>query len=224
MEIFDLEAKNYDQWYDSKLGKFVDQVETELAFKPFKPYPGMKVLDAGCGTGNFSLKLAEMGCQVIGIDISEEMLKIAQTKIKPGLDLEFRLMDTYDLDFADQEFDGVLSMAAFEFIYQPQKAYDEMYRVLKPQGNLVIGTINLESKWGEFYLSDEIRENSVYKYADFKTLAALKSLNQKEVVGSGQCLFIPPTAKEDEISLELEKELSEKEKGGFICVKWQKEA
>src|SRR5690554_353842 len=114
MVVFDKEAEDYDQWYNSKLGSFVDRVETELAFKLFKPHKEMKILDVGCGTGNFSVKLAEMGCKVVGIDLSEKMLNIARAKIKEDLDLEFHKMDACKLEFSDEEFDGVISMAAFE--------------------------------------------------------------------------------------------------------------
>jgi len=222
MVVFDKEAEDYDQWYNSKLGSFVDRVETELAFKLFKPHKEMKILDVGCGTGNFSVKLAEMGCKVVGIDLSEKMLNIARAKIKEDLDLEFHKMDACKLEFSDEEFDGVISMAAFEFINEPEKAYKEMYRVLKKNGNLLIGTINRESKWGEFYLSKKVQENSVYKHAQFKTLSLLESLNTKEIVDSKECLFIPPNIEKEKISFELEKELSGKERGGFICVLWKK--
>lgn len=225
MAVFDKEAINYDQWYESKLGEFVDKVETELAFLLFKPTPGMKILDVGCGTGNFSIKLAEMGCKVVGIDISEEMLNKARKKAKDkGLDIEFHNMDIYNINFPAESFDGVFSMAAFEFIKEPQKAYDEMYRVLKKNGHLLIGTINRESKWGDLYLSKSVQENSVFKYADFKSMDDLKSWNTKEVIDSGECLFIPPNTEEGHVSTELEKELSSSERGGFICVLWKKEA
>ena len=222
MAIFDKEALDYDQWYNSKLGSLVDKVETELAFKLLKPEKGMKILDVGCGTGNFSIKLAEMGCKVVSIDISEEMLNTARSKVREGLDIEFNLMDAYDIKFDDEEFDGVISMAAFEFIYEPQKTYKEMYRVLKKGGNLLIGTINKDSKWGEFYLSKEVQENSVFKYADFKSLEDLKGLGEREAISSGECLFISPDEKEENISMALEEELSHSERGGFICVSWRK--
>ncbi|HHT98357.1 MAG TPA: class I SAM-dependent methyltransferase [Clostridiales bacterium] len=223
MAIFDEEAKDYDSWYTTKMGEFVDKVETDHAFSLFKPEAGMKILDVGCGTGNFSIKLAEMGCKVIAIDQSKEMLEKARQKSEiKGLDIEFICMDVYNIDFPDEEFDGVFSMAAFEFIKEPKKAYDEMYRVIREKGSLLIGTINLKSKWGELYSSEWFQENTVFKYADFKSMDDMKSLNIKEVVDSGECLYIPPATEEEIISLELEKELSAIEEGGFISVLWQK--
>ncbi|MGB4131105.1 MAG: methyltransferase domain-containing protein, partial [Tepidanaerobacteraceae bacterium] len=68
MSIFDPEAKTYDIWYDTKMGAFADMVQTKLAFELFEPKKGMHVLDVGCGTGNFSIKLAKMGLKVTGID------------------------------------------------------------------------------------------------------------------------------------------------------------
>lgn len=223
MNIFDNEANEYDEWYETKLGAFSDKVQTELALSFFKPNSGMKILDVGCGTGNFSIKLAKMGCKVIGIDKSEKMLEKAKMKAEgKELDIEFHKMDVYDLDFPNESFDGVFSMAAFEFIYEPKKAYDDMYRVLKENGYLLIGTINKESRWGQLYRSEIFQEESVYKYADFKSIDDLKSWNSKEVVDSGECLFIPPNIEEKDINIELEKELSSSERGGFICVLWEK--
>lgn len=176
MAIFDKEAKMYDDWYKTKLGNFVDKVETKCVFDLFKVRKGMKVLDVGCGTGNFSIKLAKMGCEVIGIDISEEMLKVAKDKAKKeGLNIKFYNMDVYDMKFEDNCFDGVISVTAFEFLKDPEKAIEEMFRVLKPNGYLLIGTINKDSAWGEMYLSKEFQKNSVFKYANFKTVEDMKS-------------------------------------------------
>ncbi len=223
MAFFDEKAAEYDGWYESKMGKFADDVETELAFKMFTPVEGMKILDVGCGTGNFTIKLAERGCKVVGIDISQDMLAIAREKIKgKDLDIEFVLGDVYDLKFDDNEFDGVFSMAAFEFIKEAQKAHKEMMRVLKVGGQLLIGTIHRDSSWGELYMSRAFQEDSVFKHADFKTMKELQDLNKENLVTSGECLFLPPDTREEDISMEREKALSKKERGGFICALWKK--
>lgn len=223
MAVFDFEAEKYDCWYKSKLGSFVDMVETKLAFDLFKAKKGQKVLDVGCGTGNFSIKLAKKGCVVTGIDISEKMLDIAKAKAaSSGLDIDFMKMDVYNLQFPDEHFDAVFSMAAFEFIEFPEKAMDELFRVTKKNGDILIGTINGDSKWGEMYSSKEYKENSVFKYAFFKTPEDLRKIRKKQLVDLRQCLFIPPDINEEKLSLEVERELSKVERGGFFCALWKK--
>ncbi|SES89992.1 ubiquinone biosynthesis O-methyltransferase [Natronincola peptidivorans] len=223
MAVFDTKAIDYDQWYESKMGRFVDEVETNLAFSMFVPQKGMTILDVGCGTGNFSIKLAELGCKVVAIDLSEEMLKVARRKVEEKeLDITFHTMDVYDIKLEENQFDAVFSMAAFEFIKEPQKAYTEMMRVLKPGGELLIGTIHRNSSWGSLYMSKDFQENTVFKYADFKSLEELEGLDKKNLVARGECLFIPPDTPEEGITMEKEKELSHTEGGGFICALWKK--
>lgn len=206
MAIFDKEAKIYDEWYKSKLGNFVDEAETRCVFDLFKAKKGMKVLDVGCGTGNFSIKLAKMGCEVAGIDVSEEMLKVAEAKAREeGLNIKFYKMDVHQMEFEDNTFDGVLSVTAFEFLKEPEKAIEEIFRVLKPNGQLLIGTINKNSKWGEMYLSKEFQENTVFKYANFKTIEDMKSYKNASV-DIKECLFVPPNAEEEDICMVKEME------------------
>jgi ubiquinone/menaquinone biosynthesis C-methylase UbiE len=223
MAVFDKAAESYDSWYHTKLGSFVDRVETELAFGFFEIVPGMKVLDVGCGTGNFSIKLAQQGCKVIGIDISDGMLELARSKAKEAeLDIEFYNMDVYHLQFESGSFDAAFSMAAFEFIDRPEAALNEMLRVVKDGGQVFIGTISGDSKWGELYNSEPLKSNSVFKHACFKTLEDLRQLNPEKLINSGECLFIPPDALEASITMEEEKKLSKTEKGGYICALWKK--
>ncbi|MBZ2174549.1 class I SAM-dependent methyltransferase [Schnuerera sp. xch1] len=223
MAVFDKEANSYDEWYKTKMGSYVDEVETRCVFDLFKVKEGMKILDIGCGTGNFSIKLAKMGCEVVAIDISNEMLKVAKSKAKKeNLDIEFHNMNVYDLKFEDEYFDGVLSITAFEFVNNPKRAMIEIFRVLKPSGKLIIGVINKDSKWGEMYLSKKFQDDSVFKYADLKKAGDLKGLKENNLVDTRECLFIPPYTDEKNISLDKELELSKEERGGFICALWEK--
>jgi ubiquinone/menaquinone biosynthesis C-methylase UbiE len=223
MAIFDEFATSYDAWYTEKMGMFVDKVETELAFHMIKMEEGMKILDVGCGTGNFSVKLAKMGCRVTGIDVSDEMLSIARNKAKDqNLNIDFQKMDVYDLKFDDNEYDAVISMAAFEFILEPKKALAELFRVVKLNGQVLVGTISGDSAWGELYQSEQVRNSTVFKYADFKTLEDMKGWKPEYLIRTGECLFVPPLADESEFHLEREKELCGTRKGGYICALWKK--
>lgn len=223
MAVFDSAAGEYDRWYETKMGSYVDKVETELAFKLLKVKQGMRVLDVGCGTGNYSMKLANLGCRVTGVDISDNMLDIAREKAgREGADIEFFNMDAYNLEFDDESFDGVLCMTAFEFLDKPQKALEEFFRVVRKGGQILVGTITSDSAWGKLYMSEEFRQNSVFKHATLRTLEEMKNIRKEGFVLGGECLFIPPDAKEEDISMERENELAETEKGGFVCALWIK--
>jgi ubiquinone/menaquinone biosynthesis C-methylase UbiE len=216
-------ASNYDDWYTSPIGRFIDQVESDTALALFAPCKGMRVLDAGCGTGNFSLKLARIGCSVTGVDISAEMLNIARSKSPADLSLEYLQMDLHKLNFPDQVFDGVLSMAALEFIPDPLPVYQELYRVLKPGGKLLIGTINGDSSWGEIY-RQQARENvdSIFRKAHFHTLKDLANLDPAHLSVSQGCLFIPPGLERDNYTWEEERRRAGTERPGFIILVWDK--
>jgi ubiquinone/menaquinone biosynthesis C-methylase UbiE len=213
----------YDSWYVSRMGQFVDEVETALAFRLFKPVGDMDILDVGCGTGNFTIKLAKMGCKVTGIDISDGMLNIAEEKAKElKLDAKFHIMDVYKLEFPDSSFDAVFSMAALEFIKEPKKAYSEMIRVLKPGGSLLIGTIQKDSPWGEAYLDQAKSPDSIFRFADFKSLEELVNLDNENLISKGECLFVPPGADERDYCFEGELKYSKVNRGGFVAALWKK--
>ncbi len=222
MAIFDKSASDYDDWYTDKKGSFVDKVETDLAFKLLEIKDKIKILDVGCGTGNFSVKLANMGCKVTGIDISNEMLNVARKKsAEQNLDIEFLNMDLYNLEFEDNTFDAVISMTAFEFVEDVPKALEELFRVVKKDGQILVGVIAGNSSWSELYESEAF-QNTVFKYANFRTPEEIKNWNKKKLVRYGECLFVPPVADDSDFNMDTETKLSKSTNGGFVCALWKK--
>jgi ubiquinone/menaquinone biosynthesis C-methylase UbiE len=223
MIVFDKEADIYDSWYKTKTGNLIDQLETDLAIELLQPKPGSKVLDIGCGTGNYSIKLAQAGCKVVAIDVSQNMLDIAKKKTTElNLEIDFRLGKSENLVFPDNSFDAVVSVTAVEFFENVQKSFDEMFRVAKKGASIVVGTINKESSWGELYETESFQKNTVFKYANLVGKSELQSYYKEKLVDLQECLFFEPGTDEDILSMDLERSLSNKNRGGFICGLWKK--
>ncbi len=224
MQIFDSEAETYDRWYETPLGKFVDSLETREIISLLHPTKGMHILDAGCGTGNYSIKLARLGCVVTGVDISEKMLAVARNKAKEfEHTISFINCNIDSLPFASEQFDAAVSVAVLEFVENRQKALDELFRVVQKGSKIVVGFINRDSAWGELYQSDYFQKNTVFKYANLLDIDTIKSFHPNELMFIKKSLFIPPEIDENDISLDLEEKLSATNKPGFLSVLWIKQ-
>jgi SAM-dependent methyltransferase len=139
-EYYDAVVKKYPGYYDSVL--FLNNL---LA--------GKKVLEVGVGTGTVARMLSEQGFDVTGIDSSEEMLKIAKSKLS-GLDICLKQQDLLNLDL-DKKFDsivfyqgplciirtvsGLVMETYLEDNLQVATSLNKLNHHLKNSGNLVIG-------------------------------------------------------------------------------------
>ncbi len=176
-QYFDRIAPFYDQWFASDIGRYIDLSEKREVFSLIRSSSNGKnsqrlVLDVGCGTGGYTLALRKAGLRVVGLDASEAMLKIARRKLQAN----FVRADALSLPFKNEVFDGVLSITLFEFIFNPEVALKEIYRVLKPEGEIIIGTMNGKSLWFIFKRLKSMFEETAYRYARFYTPNQLKEL------------------------------------------------
>ncbi|MFX1346520.1 MAG: SAM-dependent methyltransferase [Promethearchaeota archaeon] len=125
--------------------------------------PGMKLLDVSSGRGTQSIFYAkEYGVNVTGIDISEEMVKFAMKNAKNEnvQDLaSFEIGDSQELPFEDNQFDVVVNECAVGIPDDSQKVLNEMTRVVKNGGTVIIH----ESTWRK-KLSDEEKEEISERY------------------------------------------------------------
>ncbi len=107
--------------------------------KRLKEISGGKILDVGTGHGEFInfLKQALKGFEsFIGIDLNEEELKRAEKEY--GAISKFTKMNAEKLDFPDKTFDIVSIASTLHHLNEPEKVLKEMFRVVKPQGYLII--------------------------------------------------------------------------------------
>jgi ubiquinone/menaquinone biosynthesis C-methylase UbiE len=102
--------------------------------------PVDSVLDVACGTGEFErLILSDYSTlKVVGVDISEEMLAIAEEKCGVYPQVSFYTASASALPFANKSFDVIVSANSFHYFDDPLAALIEMQRVLKPNGKVVI--------------------------------------------------------------------------------------
>jgi len=95
----------------------------------------VKVLDAACGTGRHAAFLDPLGCEVVGIDQSREMLDVARAKL-PGV--RFELGSLEHLPFDDDEFDLAVVSLALCHLDDPATALTELARVVRAGGHVVV--------------------------------------------------------------------------------------
>ena len=142
------QAEAYDRWYATPLGDWVDRCEKKAVFALLPPVTGLRILDAGCGTGNFSLTLADRGADMVGVDQSTAMLAQARGKSGEGPGtVEWVRGDLAQLPFPAHSFDGVISLVALDFTSSREAVIRELARVLKPGGFLVVAVLNRYSLW-----------------------------------------------------------------------------
>lgn len=145
-KFFDTWSKSYD-WkpFQFWMKKFQKPVIEELKLRS----PEVRILDVSCGTGELLLSLRKQGKKnLFGIDLSEKMLEKAREKFltegqrKIPQEVYLQLADVVKLPFPDHCFDYVLSTEAFHHYPNQQKALEEMKRIVKNGGIVVITDIN----------------------------------------------------------------------------------
>jgi ubiquinone/menaquinone biosynthesis C-methylase UbiE len=117
-----------------------DQDRLNRLVQAVQPRSQSRVLDVATGPGYVAMAFAEAGCQVVGIDLTEAPLAIAEQKRQErGLtNLHFLAGDAEHLPFAEQEFDIVVSRFALHHCEAPLRVLAEMARVCRSQGLVVI--------------------------------------------------------------------------------------
>ena len=110
----------------------------------FSSYQFERILDVGCGDGNFTMMIAR-ACkarEVYGIEISEKGVEMAR---KNGIKCYQLDVDEEDFPFEDNYFNALTALELIEHLYDPDHFLDEVYRILKPDGLFILSTPNLAS-------------------------------------------------------------------------------
>ena len=188
-EHFNKNAENYDKSSD---GKFVKPIYDEITRRVISKNP-KRILDLGCGPANI-LKILEEYCiknddeiEMCGLDISQEMIKVAGEKLDGKAEL--KIGDAEEIPWPENNFDLIICNASFHHYTNPLKALNEINRVLKPEGCLILGDptfpqikrkilnfiLKFHSDNGDHHVYDQkeienLFEKSGFEPQDFKTI------------------------------------------------------
>ena len=102
------------------------------------PGPGTRILDVGCGIGNFSALFSEAGATVVATDFAESM--VSATRRRYGTSFPILRSSADAIPHADASFDVVIALDVIEHLYDPGRFLTEVRRVLRPGGTLVLST------------------------------------------------------------------------------------
>ncbi|MGM0397371.1 MAG: class I SAM-dependent methyltransferase [Halobacteriota archaeon] len=129
-------AEAYEEKRFSRGGRLIDRREKQAVLDALEPVEDRTVLEIACGTGRFTVMLAERGADIVGLDISGPMLQQGREKAKNAgvIDhLEFMRGDAGRLPFPDDHFDVVFAMRFFHLADTPAAFLTEMARVSRNQ-------------------------------------------------------------------------------------------
>jgi SAM-dependent methyltransferase len=113
---------------------------------------GQRVLDVGAGTGNATLPAAATGAEVVGTDITPQLLSVGERAARAhGLDVTWQLADAQDLPFDDDSFDVVLSCVGAMFAPDQRATARELRRVCRPGGTVALGNWTPGGAAGKFF-------------------------------------------------------------------------
>jgi len=134
---YDRLAQIYDRRWHNYIEDTLSYLMAYLRSNPNYLSGSERVLDIACGTGELEKLLLNVypELKIVGVDISENMLEIARSKLP---NLEFINTSAIALPFASFSFDVVITASAFHYFDRPELALKEIHRVLKPNGKLII--------------------------------------------------------------------------------------
>jgi ubiquinone/menaquinone biosynthesis C-methylase UbiE len=133
--------KRADSWYSSSEEMWESGSRKEiLPFFKRHVTSGVNICDLGCGDGYASSKLAKMGYQVTGVDVSEQMIRKAKDRAN-GTSAHFLKADISEVPVEAASFEAVMAINSLEWTENPLKALHEMKRIVKKDGHLCIALL-----------------------------------------------------------------------------------
>ena len=220
--MFDNWPERYDRWFTTPIGALVREYEKELIISLLQPQRGEKILDAGCGTGVFTADILEQGALVVGIDLSLPMLTRAGEKLE-GYPFFKALGTMICLPFAENTFDRVISITVLEFIENGRKALQELFRVTKKGGSILVATLNSLSSWADQRRAKaEKGQSPLFENVIFRSPDEINALAPFDGVIKTAIHFKKDDTRDHARKIELHGRNKGLDTGAFLVACWEK--
>ena len=130
-------AASWDAMLEERPDQRRHELERTIAALDLRP--GMRVLDAGCGSGQWAVGMAAHGCRVTAMDLAPAMLERTQSRAREaGVEIEFREDDIGRLPDPDATYDAVHCRCVLQLSPDPAGVLRGFRRVLRPEGRLFV--------------------------------------------------------------------------------------
>lgn len=137
-----------EAWFSSPLGRQVWQDERTVLHRALGPVARCRVLDAGAGDGRFAVELAGEGAWVVALDHDRSTLRLAAQRARSaGTRIALVAADARALPFRPDAFDAAVAVTLLCVAAGPSGVVQELARVLRPGGAVVVGELGRWSTW-----------------------------------------------------------------------------
>lgn len=181
---FEDEARVFDDVILKLIPDYKEMVNAIVISIPFECNKEIKIIDLGCGTGTIALELKRKypRAKITCVDLAENMIQMAKTKLKGYSDIEYYIKDFYDFRF-DKRYDVVVSSLALHHLVTDRDKfmfYEKIYKNINNEGVFYNADVVLGSnkhlqkvymqKWKEYMLNnisnEEIENTWIRKYEE----------------------------------------------------------
>jgi ubiquinone/menaquinone biosynthesis C-methylase UbiE len=132
-DLSDLGPEAYARWRASEIRVITERLERQLILGLVGDVSGCRILDVGCGDGEFAMELTRRGAIVTGIDASVEMIDAARRRAtENNADIAFQVAMAERLPFPAEQFDVVTAITILCFVDDTAPVFREITRVLRP--------------------------------------------------------------------------------------------
>lgn len=201
ISVFDKNTLDYDDWFERHPAIYQSEL---LALKQATP-KNKKGIEIGVGTGRFAQSLNIK----TGAEPSENMARLAKRR-----GIEVIKATAENLPIESKSFEFVLMVTTVCFLSDIPKALSEVHRILKPQGEIILGIIDKNSALGRKYEIEKV-ENIFYKDAHFHSTQEITELLQQ--AGFEKFEYWQTLVKSNKN--EIEQPMPGFDKGSFVIIK-----